>query len=66
LRRKLGDHQTHDIYVELEPQGRVLIRMTMEGEEEDVDFWFRRTNERLIRTRDSFLRSLTAKVAILD
>ncbi|KAJ3300949.1 hypothetical protein HDV03_001573 [Kappamyces sp. JEL0829] len=62
LRRKLMDHQTHDIYVELEPQGRVLLRLTMEGEEEDVDFWFRRTNERLIRTRDSFLRSLTAKI----
>ncbi|KAJ3258354.1 hypothetical protein HK103_003642 [Boothiomyces macroporosus] len=63
LRRKLLDHQTHDVYVELEPQGRVLLRLTMEGEEEDVDFWFRRTNERLIRTRDAFLRSLVAKVA---
>ncbi|KAJ2993733.1 hypothetical protein HDV02_002096 [Globomyces sp. JEL0801] len=62
LRRKLQDHQTHDIYVELEPQGRVLLRLTLEGEEEDVDFWFRRTNERLIRTRDSFLRALTIKI----
>ncbi|KAI8927542.1 hypothetical protein BC831DRAFT_451831 [Entophlyctis helioformis] len=62
LRRKLTDNQTHDVYVELEPQGRVLLRLTMEGEQEDVDFWFRRTNERLIRTRDDFLRSLTAKI----
>ena len=62
LRKKLADYQTHDVYLELEPQGRVLLRLTMEGEKEDVDFWFRRTNERLIRTRDTFLRSLTAKV----
>jgi C2 domain len=62
LRRKLVDLQTHDVFVELEPQGRVLLRLKLEGEEEDVDFWFRRTNERLIRTRDSFLRSLTTKV----
>jgi hypothetical protein len=66
LRRKLFDHQTHDLYIELEPQGRVLVRLTMEGEEEDVDYWFRRTNERLIRTRDSLLRSLTEKVYIAD
>ena len=64
LRRKLVDLQTHDVFVELEPQGRVLLRLKLEGEEEDVDFWFRRTNERLIRTRDSFLRSLTAKVIL--
>jgi hypothetical protein len=66
LRRKLFDHQTHDLYIELEPQGRVLVRLTMEGEEEDVDYWFRRTNERLLRTRDSLLRSLTEKVPIID
>lgn len=62
LRRKLLDHQTHDVYLELEPQGRLLLRLTLEGEQEDVDFWFRRTNERLLRTRDGFLRSYTAKV----
>ncbi|KAJ3217267.1 hypothetical protein HDU67_008179 [Dinochytrium kinnereticum] len=62
LRRKLADHHTHDVFVEAEPQGRILLRMTMEGEEEDVDFWFRRTKERLVRTRDDFLRSLCAKL----
>ncbi|KAI8833018.1 hypothetical protein BC829DRAFT_408175 [Chytridium lagenaria] len=62
LRRKLADHHTHDVFVEAEPQGRILLRMTMEGEEEDVDFWFRRTKERLVRTRDDFLRSLCSKL----
>ncbi|KAJ3216092.1 hypothetical protein HK099_006017 [Clydaea vesicula] len=63
LRRNLMDHQTHDVYVNLEPQGRLLIRLTLEGEEEDVDFWFRRSRERLGRTRDDFVRALTAKIA---
>jgi hypothetical protein len=62
LRRRIVDNQTHDVYVELEPQGRLLLSITMDGEQEDVDFWFKRTNERLIRVRDHFLRSLTANV----
>jgi hypothetical protein len=62
LRRKLLDNQTHDVFVDLEPQGRILVRLTLEGEQEDIGFWFRRTNEKLIRTRNSFLRSLTVKI----
>ncbi|KAJ3328963.1 hypothetical protein HDU76_008921 [Blyttiomyces sp. JEL0837] len=63
LKRKLQDHLTHDVFIDLEPQGRVLIRMTLEGEEEDVDFWFRRSKERLGRTRDDFLRALCSKIS---
>lgn len=62
ISRKLRDNHTHDVFVELEPQGRLLMRLTMDGGQEDVDFWFKRTNERLIRVRDDYLRSLTAKV----
>lgn len=62
LRRKLVDHQTHDVFLDLEPQGRLLVRITVEGEDEDVDFWFRKSRERLGRTRDDFVRALTAKV----
>lgn len=62
LRSRLVDHQTHDLYVELEPQGRVLLRLVLEGEQEGVGFWFRKTNERLIRTRDAILRLVTEKI----
>ncbi|KAJ3155766.1 hypothetical protein HDU86_004235 [Geranomyces michiganensis] len=62
LRHSLGDHHTHDVYVEMEPQGRVLLRLTMEGADEDVDFWFRRSKERLGRMRDDFVRALTARI----
>jgi hypothetical protein len=64
MKRKLEDHQTHDTYLELEPQGRVLIRLTLEGGDEDVDFWFRRSRERLGRMRDDYVRALTAKVFV--
>lgn len=63
LRSKLNDHQTHDLFGELEPQGRVLIRLTLEGEDEDVGYWFRKTRERLGRTRDDFMRTLTVRVS---
>ncbi|KAJ3127782.1 hypothetical protein HK098_005781 [Nowakowskiella sp. JEL0407] len=62
LKNRLVDHQTHDVFVELEPQGRVLIRMTLEGEDEDVEFWFRRSKERLGRTRDDFTRALVSRL----
>lgn len=58
----LHDHQTHDIWIDVEPQGRLLLRLTLEGEDEDVDFWFKKSIERLGRTRDDFYRVLTAKV----
>ncbi|KAJ3127793.1 hypothetical protein HK098_005792 [Nowakowskiella sp. JEL0407] len=62
LKSLLEDHQTHDVFVELEPQGRVLFRLTLDGEDEDVDFWFRKSRERLWRTRDDFVRGLAAKM----
>ncbi|KAJ3086493.1 hypothetical protein HK100_008683 [Physocladia obscura] len=63
LKKKLADHQTHDIFLELEPQGRVLMRLTLDGEEEDVQFWFRRAREKLGRTRNDFVRSLCARIS---
>ncbi|KAJ1566389.1 hypothetical protein HK405_010026 [Cladochytrium tenue] len=63
LRSRLADHQTHDVAVELEPQGRLLVRITLEGEEEDIDFWFRKSRERLGRMQDDLLRSLCAKIS---
>ncbi|KAI8621915.1 hypothetical protein BC830DRAFT_1163383 [Chytriomyces sp. MP71] len=63
LKRKLADHHTHDVFLELEPQGRLLLRLTLEGEEEDVEFWFRRAREKLGRTRNDFVRSLCTKIS---
>ncbi|KAJ3277587.1 hypothetical protein HK104_003178, partial [Borealophlyctis nickersoniae] len=62
LKKKLADHQTHDVFVEMDPQGRILLRLTLEGKDEDVDFWFRRSKERLVRLRNDFVRALTTRI----
>jgi hypothetical protein len=66
LRKRLMDHQTYDIYLDLEPQGRVLVRLSMEGQGENVDFWFKRAKGVLLRTRNDFIRALTSKVIIFE
>ncbi|KAJ3347766.1 hypothetical protein HDU83_001818, partial [Entophlyctis luteolus] len=63
LRQKLTDHHTHDVYIEFDPQGRGLVRMTLEGEVEDVDYWFRKSRERLKRTQNDLTRALTVKIS---
>ncbi|KAI8608102.1 hypothetical protein BC830DRAFT_37847 [Chytriomyces sp. MP71] len=63
LRQKLADHHTHDVYIEFAPQGRGLVRMTLEGEQEDVEYWFRKSREKLKRTQNDLLRGLTTKVS---
>ncbi|KAJ3282227.1 hypothetical protein HDU79_010089 [Rhizoclosmatium sp. JEL0117] len=63
LKKKLADHHTHDVFLELEPQGRVLLRLTLDGEREDVEFWFRRAREKLGRTRNDFVRVLSSRVS---
>jgi hypothetical protein len=62
LWKRIFDHQTHDVMVELVPQGQLQLRLTMEGEEEDVNFWFKKAAERLERTRAQLLRILTSKI----
>ena len=63
LRQRMSDHQTYDVMVEIEPQGRTLLRLTLEGSEEDVAFWFRKSRERSGRTKDDFLRSIVGKIS---
>ncbi|ORX85927.1 hypothetical protein BCR32DRAFT_290389 [Anaeromyces robustus] len=57
------DHQTHDIWIKLEPQGRLLIRITMDGEGEDIDFFFKNARQRLMRARIDFVRALVNRIS---
>jgi hypothetical protein len=57
------DHQTHDIWIKLEPQGRLLIRITMEGEGEDLAFFFKNAKQRLMRALIDFLRALVHRIS---
>jgi hypothetical protein len=63
LQRRLLNHQTHKVTVDLEPQGALVLRITHDGEVEDVDFWFRKTKERLKRTRNDFFRVIVSRVS---
>jgi hypothetical protein len=58
------DNQSHDVWVSLEPQGRLLVRILMEGENEDIGFYFRKTHERFKRVQDDYVRFLVSRVII--
>ena len=64
LFKTLSNHQTHTVYVECEPQGRLCLRLTKQGELDDVHFWFRKSKGRLRRTQEDFIRAITSKVCL--
>ncbi|CAO3595997.1 unnamed protein product [Absidia cylindrospora] len=34
------DYQSHELALDLHPQGKLVLRITMEGEKDDIQFWF--------------------------
>ncbi|KAI8096728.1 uncharacterized protein BX664DRAFT_291795 [Halteromyces radiatus] len=34
------DYQSHEMVLDLHPQGKLMLRITMEGEKDDIQFWF--------------------------
>ena len=66
IRNRLSDHQTHNISMDLNPQGRIFLRLTHEGEVEDIDFWFRKSRGTFRRTRQDLLRIIASKVVIFE
>ncbi|KAF7726334.1 hypothetical protein EC973_008914 [Apophysomyces ossiformis] len=34
------DYQTHELVLNLHPQGKLILRVSMEGEKDDIQFWF--------------------------
>jgi hypothetical protein len=56
------DHQTHELIVKLEPQGYLVIRITMEGEGENLSFFFKKSKQRLLRTSNDFIRELVYRI----
>ena len=62
IRNRLADHQTHNISLDLKPQGHIFLRITHEGEVEEIDFWFRKCRGSFRRSRQDLLRIIAAKV----
>ncbi|CEL56741.1 putative protein C11E3,02c OS=Schizosaccharomyces pombe (strain 972 / ATCC 24843) GN=SPAC11E3.02c PE=4 SV=1 [Rhizoctonia solani AG-1 IB] len=63
--RRFADFLTHDLWLDLEPAGRILVRVSMEGEKDDVMFYFGRAFRSLKRTEGEMARVFVNKVSPL-
>jgi Ca2+-dependent lipid-binding protein len=57
-----GDFLAHDIWLDLKPQGRLLIRVSMEGEKDDIRFHFGKAFRTLKRTQADMARMIVDEV----
>jgi hypothetical protein len=60
--RKYGDFLTHDVWLDLDTQGRLLLRVSMEGEKDDIQFYFGRAFRSLKRAESDMVRIFIDKV----
>lgn len=61
--RRYGDFLTHDQWMDLDTQGRILIRISMEGEKDDLQFFFGRAFRSLKRAESDMVRVFIDKVS---
>ena len=62
--RRYGDFLTHDQWMELDSQGRILLRISMEGEKDDLQFYFGRAFRSLKRAESDMVRVFIDKVSV--
>jgi hypothetical protein len=60
--RLYGDFLAHDVWKTLDTQGRILLRISMEGEKDDIQFYFGRAFRSLKRAESDMLRIFIDKV----
>ena len=60
--RRYGDFLTHDQWMDLDTQGRILLRVSMEGEKDDPQFYFGRAFRSLKRAEADMVRVFIDKV----
>lgn len=61
--RRFGDYLVHDLWLKLDTQGRVLVRISMEGEKDDIQFYFGRAFRSLKRAEGDMVRIFIDKVS---
>ncbi|KAG7087446.1 hypothetical protein E1B28_013412 [Marasmius oreades] len=61
--RRFGDLITHDLWMDLDTHGRVLTRVSMEGEKDDIQFYFGRAFRFLKRAEADMLRIFIDKMS---
>lgn len=68
--RRFNDYFTHELWMDLDTQGRILVRVSMEGEKDDIQFHFGRAFRSLKRAEADMLRifidKVISKARILD
>lgn len=61
--KAFDDFLAHDLYLNLDTQGRVLMRVSMEGEKDDIQFYFGRAFRSLKRAETDMVRMIVDKVS---
>ncbi|EJD43871.1 hypothetical protein AURDEDRAFT_145221 [Auricularia subglabra TFB-10046 SS5] len=61
--RRFGDFLAHDLWLDLDTQGRVLLRVSMEGEKDDIQFYFGRAFRSLKRAEGEMIRVFIDKMS---
>lgn len=62
--RRFGDFLAHELWMDLDTQGRILARVSMEGEKDDIQFFFGRAFRSLKRAEADMLRIFIDKVTV--
>ncbi|KAI0744612.1 hypothetical protein C8Q76DRAFT_780253 [Earliella scabrosa] len=60
--KRFGDFMTHDLWFDLDSQGRILLRVSMEGEKDDLQFYFGRAFRSLKRAENDMVRVFIDKM----
>jgi Ca2+-dependent lipid-binding protein len=58
------DYMPREYWLDLDTQGRLLLRVSMEGERDDIQFYFGKSFRTLKRTERDMTRKITDKVCI--
>ena len=60
--RRFSDNLAHDLWLDLDTTGRILLRVGMEGERDDILFYFGRGFRSLKRAEGDMIRIFVDKV----
>ena len=60
--RRFGDLLAHDLWFDLDNGGRILLRVSMEGEKDDIQFYFGRAFRSLKRAEGDMVKTFIDKV----
>ncbi|EIN05310.1 hypothetical protein PUNSTDRAFT_92196 [Punctularia strigosozonata HHB-11173 SS5] len=63
--KRFGDFLTHDLWLDLDRPGRILLRVSMEGEKDDILFFFGRAFRSLKRAEGDMVRIFIDKMSPL-